>query len=104
MFSVSRRPSVIAIRMIPLTRTVDKRDEKNLWDHRKHLFFKPADGFGSKATYRGDKLTKRVWGEILEGDYVVQGLIPPGHRAIAGRQACCGSAPFGRRRTGLFCH
>jgi hypothetical protein len=74
------------LRMIPLTRTVDKRDEKNLWDHRKHLFFKPADGFGSKATYRGDKLTKRVWGEILEGDYVVQGLIPPGHRAIAGRQ------------------
>ena len=31
-----------------------------LWNSRKHLFFKPAKGYGSKAAYRGDKLTRRV--------------------------------------------
>jgi hypothetical protein len=30
---------------------------------RKQWFFKPAAGFGSKATYRGDKLTRRVFAE-----------------------------------------
>jgi hypothetical protein len=31
---------------------------------RGQLFFKLATGFGSKAAYRGDKLTHRVWDQI----------------------------------------
>ena len=38
--------------------------------------------YGSKATYRGDKLTKRVWSEILAGDFVAQALVPPSQRQI----------------------
>ncbi|MBS1246209.1 MAG: hypothetical protein H6R47_408, partial [Proteobacteria bacterium] len=53
-----------------------------LWAERKRLFFKPAGGYGSKAVYRGDKLTRRVWEEILAGDYVVQELVPPGERQV----------------------
>ena len=37
-----------------------------LWERRKTLF-KPASGHGSKAVYRGDKLTKGVWTEIIRG-------------------------------------
>jgi hypothetical protein len=44
------------------------------------LFFKPAAGFGSRAAYRGDKLTRRVWQEVLAGDYVAQALVQPGQR------------------------
>lgn len=72
-------------RMIPPTHIVKTSDHASLWEERKNLFFKPVDGFGSKATYRGDKITHRVWNEILEGDYVAQGLIPPGKRVIAGK-------------------
>jgi hypothetical protein len=46
------------------------------------LFFKPATGYGSKAAYRGDKITKRVWEEILQGDYVAQLQVPPSERGI----------------------
>jgi len=53
-----------------------------LWSARKHLFFKPAAGYGSKAAYRGDKLTRRVFEEILQGDYVAQALIPPSERRL----------------------
>jgi hypothetical protein len=53
-----------------------------LWTDRRKLFFKPALGYGSKAAYRGDKLTKRVWAEILAGDYVAQDLVPPSERRI----------------------
>jgi hypothetical protein len=59
----------------------DNADE--LWRGRDQLFFKPARGYGSKATYRGDKVTRRVWGEITNGDYVAQAYAPPGLREIA---------------------
>jgi hypothetical protein len=67
---------------IARTRLVERAHAETLWAERKRLFFKPAGGFGSKAVYRGDKLTRRVWEEILAGDYVVQELIPPGERQV----------------------
>ena len=53
-----------------------------LWAQRRQLFFKPADGYGSKAAYRGDKLTRRVWGEIVAGNFVAQALVPPSERLV----------------------
>lgn len=66
---------------IPRTESVCAANAERLWAERRRLFFKPAAGFGSRAAYRGDKLTKRVWEEILAGDYVAQALVPPGERA-----------------------
>jgi hypothetical protein len=56
---------------------------ERLWRQRGQLFFKPAAGFGSRAAYRGNKLTRRVWQEILAGDYVAQALVLPGTRATS---------------------
>ena len=67
---------------IARTRSVDPAQAEALWTERKRLFFKPAAGFGSKAVYRGDKLTRRVWEEILAGDYVSQELVTPGERQV----------------------
>ena len=62
---------------IPKTITVRSEDAAALWADRRHFFFKPAGGYGSKATYRGDKLTRRVFEEIIRGGYVAQALVPP---------------------------
>ena len=67
---------------IPLTRIITSLNAEQLWAERKHLFFKPTTCFGSRATYRGDKLTKRVWNEILNGDYVVQQVVKPSERGV----------------------
>ena len=67
---------------VPHTEVVQPADAERLWAARRGLFFKPVAGFGSRAAYRGDKLTKRVWQEILDGDYVAQTLAPPGERRI----------------------
>ena len=72
---------------IPRTRLVRREDAENLWAGRKQLFFKPAAGYGSKAAYRGDKLTKRVFEEILEGGYVAQALVPPSARRLGTEEA-----------------
>lgn len=69
-------------RCIPATRVVDAVHADELWAARKSLFFKPVSGFGGKAAYRGDKVTKRVWQEILAGSYVAQQLVPPSERTV----------------------
>jgi hypothetical protein len=72
---------------IPRTRPVRREDAETLWAERKRLFFKPAAGYGSKAAYRGDKLTKRVFEDILDGGYVAQALVPPSERRIGAEDA-----------------
>ncbi len=67
---------------VPHTERVTAADGERLWAARRGLFFKPVAGFGSRAAYRGDKLTQRVWQEILAGDYVAQAIVPPGERRI----------------------
>jgi hypothetical protein len=69
-------------RGIPRTQVVMPADATRLWAERRGLFFKPAAGHGSKAAYRGEKLTRRVWDEILAGRYVAQELVPPSERRI----------------------
>lgn len=67
---------------IPRTEIVDAAHAERLWRERRGLFFKPAAGFGSRAAYRGDKLTQRVWQEILSSPYVAQAFIAPGERIV----------------------
>ncbi len=67
---------------IPATERVTAAAAERLWAKRKQLFFKPATGYGSKAAYRGDKLTKSVWTEILRGEYVAQAYVAPSERIV----------------------
>jgi hypothetical protein len=72
--------------MVPRTETMTADNRDALWTRRRQLFFKPAAGYGSKATYRGDKLTKRVWEEMAKTTYVAQALVPPSERHVAKSQ------------------
>jgi hypothetical protein len=69
-------------RVVPKTQAVTAENADTLWAERRRLFFKPAGGYGSKAAYRGDKLTRRVWSEILEGGFVAQELVAPSERLV----------------------
>jgi hypothetical protein len=67
---------------VPRTVAVAPENADALWSERKKLFFKPAAGYGSKAVYRGDRMTKRVWNEIQRGHYVAQDYAAPSERVI----------------------
>lgn len=73
----------ILLAAIPHTEIVLPENAERLWQKRRELFFKPFAGFGGRAAYRGDKLTKRVWQEILAGGYIAQALVIPGSRVIS---------------------
>jgi hypothetical protein len=67
---------------IPHTREVDGTNIEQWWQERKQWFFKPNNGYGSKGAYRGEKLTRRVFDEIMRGDYVAQRIAAPGELAV----------------------
>jgi hypothetical protein len=67
---------------IPETRLVTSELADEFWRDRKTWFFKPVQGYGSKAAYRGDKLTRSTYGEILTRDYVAQRIVVPNERWV----------------------
>lgn len=79
---VSKRSSEVLRSAVPATRRVRPEDAAELWERRKQLFFKPATGFGSRATYAGRKITRKVFAKVLEGDYVAQELVEPSERIV----------------------
>lgn len=79
---VSPEDIALICAVLPLTEKVQPDQEEDLWARRKGLFFKPASGYGGKAVYRGANITKRVFADILAGDYVAQALSPPPTRTV----------------------
>lgn len=75
------------VRGVPATRVVTPANAATFWAARRNWFFKPFAGFGSKAVYRGDKLTQRVFAEIAQGGYVAQAVVAPSERQARGGDA-----------------
>lgn len=67
---------------VPPTVRVSPGNADKLWAERRNLFFKPARGHASKAAYRGDKVTRRVWADIIAGDFVAQTYAEPSLRRV----------------------
>ena len=68
---------------IPQTCLIAAQDAEQWWQQRKQWFFKPATGYGGKGSYRGANVTRRVFEEIMQGDYVAQRMTPPGERMVS---------------------
>lgn len=75
------KTEVIRCLLLPAER-VSPANAETLWASRKNCFFKPLAGYGSKAAYRGDKLTRRVFEDILAGQYIAQTIAPPPERVV----------------------
>jgi len=70
--------------VVPETRLLGEMSFDEAWRTRKGWVFKPAASFGSKAVYRGDKISKRKLREIHpEEHYLAQRRIEPGAVQIA---------------------
>lgn len=74
--------TLAALHGIPRAVLVTAENAQYLWQARKGFFFKPATGYGSKAVYRGDKVTKGVWAQITSGGYIAQEFAEPSERTI----------------------
>ena len=67
---------------VPRSVLVTSSNAASLWKERREWFFKPVAGHGSKGVYRGSKLTKGTYEQILTSDYIAQAYIPPSKRLV----------------------
>lgn len=67
---------------LPRTLLVTPDNADQLWNERERWFFKPRNGFGSRATYRGDKVTRGRFAQVRSGQYVAQRVVAPSTRTV----------------------
>ncbi|GIW42693.1 MAG: hypothetical protein KatS3mg076_3270 [Candidatus Binatia bacterium] len=67
-------------RIVPRTVPLDRLSFEEAWRTRRRWVFKPARLFGSKAVYRGDKISRRRLEELYRSPegFVAQELVDPG--------------------------
>jgi hypothetical protein len=82
-WDVAESDIAVLLSGIPHTERVERAHAESLWATRRQLFFKPAAGYGSKAAYRGDKLTRGTFEDILSSEYVAQQVIAPSERRVS---------------------
>jgi hypothetical protein len=70
------------IELVPKAEVVSIEARERLYRERKQLFFKPLTGYGSKAAYRGDKLTRGKFEELLARPYLAQRIVKPSERVV----------------------
>jgi hypothetical protein len=65
--------------VVPETRPLAELGVEAAWRTRREWVFKPCAAFGSRAVYRGDKITRRKLEEIAAaGGFVAQRAVAPG--------------------------
>jgi hypothetical protein len=67
----------ILLNSIPETRLVDSENAESLWQQRKQFFFKPAAAYGGRGAYRGAKLTRSTFEQLVQEHYVAQREVEP---------------------------
>jgi hypothetical protein len=77
----------VLVRSVPRTLKVTEPGQR-WWEERKQWFFKPSAGFGSRGIYRGDKITRRAFGDVMRGNYIAQQFAPPGERRRGANADC----------------
>ncbi len=61
---------------LPKCLSVNSENAEEMWSARKKLFFKPKRAYGSKQSYKGSSMSRRVMDDILAGDFIAQEYVP----------------------------
>ena len=62
--------------VLPHTLSFKPELKEELWSQRKRLFFKPKNSFGSKQSYKGASISKKVFEEVANEQFLAQELVP----------------------------
>jgi hypothetical protein len=76
--------------VVPETRLLAELEPEQVWRERARWVFKPATAFGSRAVYRGDKISRRRFEQVwAEPGYLAQRRIEPGEIEVETSEGPC---------------
>lgn len=62
-------------RNLPIAKNMIFANGDEIWAQRKNLFFKPQQAYGAKQSYRGAKISRKVFDEIIGNNFIAQEFI-----------------------------
>lgn len=62
-------------RNLPMAKNMISANVEEIWAQRKSLFFKPQQAYGAKQSYRGAKISRKVFEEIIGHNFIAQEFI-----------------------------
>lgn len=62
--------------IVPHSLSLDVANKEDIWGRRKTYFLKPKRAFGSKQSYKGASISRKVFDEIAGNEFIAQELIP----------------------------
>lgn len=63
--------------VVPHSVSLDLANKDEIWHHRKNYFFKPKRAYGSKQSYKGASVSRKIFEEIAGHEFIAQELVPP---------------------------
>ncbi len=78
MIQLAKSQSPLIRQLIPPVIHVNQENPEALWARRKSLFFKPAHSFGSKAAYKGERISRKVFQSFWDTETIAQPYFPAG--------------------------
>ena len=75
--AVDETTKKLILNCLPKTTLLTVQNKEEIWSQRKNLFFKPKNSFGSKMSYKGASISKKVFEDLLSVEALAQELITP---------------------------
>jgi len=63
--------------VIPVSQKITIENSEAIWASRKNKFFKPMRSFGSKQSYKGASVSKKVFEDCIQHGFIAQDYIQP---------------------------
>jgi hypothetical protein len=68
--------------IVPPSVTLDLTNKEEIWAQRKNYFFKPKRAYGSKQSYKGASVSRKVFEEIAGQDFIAQTYVAPSEQVF----------------------
>jgi hypothetical protein len=69
--------SEVIRKVIPISQKITLENSEEIWKQRKYKFFKPMRSFGSKQSYKGASVSKKIFEECVQQGFIAQDYIQP---------------------------
>lgn len=63
--------------IIPVSQKLTSNNAEQVWSNRKNKFFKPMRSFGSKQSYKGASVSKKIFEECVQNQFLAQDYVQP---------------------------
>lgn len=79
---VSPEDQAVIQSVVPRSFSLEAENKEDIWAQRKTLFLKPKRAFGSKQSYRGSSISRKIFDELVGQEIIAQSFVPPSEQVF----------------------